>query len=257
MSVEVRIYFDGGSRGNPGPAAGAAYADADGGVETSIYLPHATNNEAEYHGFLLAVNLAKENEYKNVLFLGDSQLVVSQVKGEWKVKSEVLAQLLARAKVGLKSLPSWRIEWIARAENSIADRLANQAMDDGLGIMPFSDEWDMPETNPIRPDIQRLNGLGKKAEFKDIRGLKVGGMDEFSKMSETELSDRIKDLPKLKTAFQERLKVDPVSRGLDTRDQDKLAMNALRWVARGLKSDLAIKKILIDHETAQKFRDKK
>ncbi len=256
MSELIRIFFDGGSRGNPGPASGAAYSPDKGGISLSIFLPHASNNEAEYHGLLLAIRIAKEHGFQNVRFLGDSKLVVCQVTGEWKVKSEALSELHAQAVAQLKSLPRWRIDWIPREENSEADRVANQAMDDAMGIVHFEDE-DEIENPPKRDDIIALNLLGSKADFKALRSLKVGGMDEYSKASPEVLKTLISRYEAYFPQFVARVKATPSAKDLAPKDQEKLAINALRWVARGLKKELAIKKILMDHETAIMMKDKR
>lgn len=257
MTDLVTIYFDGGSRGNPGPAAGAAYSDASGGLTKTHFLPHATNNEAEYWGLILAARIAKENGFQNVLFKGDSKLVVCQVTGEWKVKSAPLGELLALAHAELKSLSRWRIMWIAREENSQADRLANTAMDSSMGIVEVPEEEAELLRENIRPDIAALNQLGKKAGFSDLRKLRVGGMDEYSKASREVLKVLIPSFEGLELAFLARVKADPAAKTLGDVEAQKLTIAALRWVARGLKGELAIRKVLIDHESALKMREAK
>lgn len=257
MTELVTIFFDGGSRGNPGPAAGAAHTVANGGLTKTHFLAHATNNEAEYWGLILAARIAKENGFQNVLFKGDSKLVVSQLTGEWKVKSEVLGGLLAEAKREIASLPRWRIEWIPREENGLADRAANEAMDSSMGIVEVpEDEAELLREN-IRPDIAALNALGKKAGFSDLRKLKVGGMDEYSKANREVLTVLIPSFALLESSFLARVKADPAAKKLGDLEAQKLVMGALRWVARGLKGELAIRKVLIDHENAMKMRDAK
>src|SRR4051812_11625517 len=110
----VKIYFDGGSRGNPGPAAGAAYMDWEGGKERVCFIPSATNNEAEYRGLLMAIELAKEFKVPRVKFLGDSKLVVMQVTGEWQAKHEKMQELRQDVLEELSSIRHWQIEWIPR-----------------------------------------------------------------------------------------------------------------------------------------------
>ena len=257
MTDLVTINFDGGSRGNPGPAAGAAYTSAKGGLSKSQFLPHATNNEAEYRGLLMAIALAKENDFQNVLFLGDSKLVVSQVTGEWKAKHPGMSELLSQVHAQIKSIPRWRISWIARAENAEADRVANEAMDQKLGIVSIPELLEVEERTGLRPDIKKLNDLGAKAGFNDLRRLKVGGMDEYSRSSVDVLKVLLADFHQLEASFLSRLNADPVTKSTSIEAKGKLVINALRWTARGLKADLAIKKIIIDHETGMKMRDKK
>lgn len=257
MADATRIFFDGGSRGNPGPAAGAAFTEAKGGLSKTIYLPHATNNEAEYQGLIAAVQLAREANLPAPFFLGDSKLVVSQVLGEWEAKSPQMAELLARVKVELRQISGWRIAWIPREENSMADRLANEAMDKHLGIVFIPVDEAALAREGLRPDIQKINQLGLKAGFNDLRKLKVGGLDEYSRMDLAKLSEIVTDTEFLLGAFQSRIKSDPAAKSLDDPARLKLSLNALRWTARGLLAELAIRKVLIDHETAMKMRDRK
>ncbi|MEG3437333.1 ACT domain-containing protein [Pannus brasiliensis CCIBt3594] len=127
------LYFDGGSRGNPGIAAGAAVlvlTDRQN-VTVSQYLPRATNNEAEYTGLLIGLEKARELGVKKLKIHGDSQLVINQVKGTWKLKSENLRSLLTRVKKLLTEFEKVELEWIERARNHLADAAANACMDAG------------------------------------------------------------------------------------------------------------------------------
>ncbi|RZA13424.1 MAG: ribonuclease HI family protein [Proteobacteria bacterium] len=256
MSEVVTIYFDGGSRGNPGPASSAAFTAAKGGLQKSLFMPHATNNEAEYRGLILAARLAKEQGFENVRFLGDSQLVVSQVLGEWKVKSPAMGELLAQVHAELKPLPRWTLQWIPRAENAEADRVANETMDEHMGIVaiPIATE---EEREGVRPDISRVNALGSKVGFNDLRQLKVGGLDEFSKCNLEVLAELVPNFVVVQAAFHSRVIADPNTKTLDDTAKNKLVINALRWTARGLKGEFAIRKVLIDNETSMKMRDKR
>jgi ribonuclease HI len=123
---------DGGSRGNPGPAAVAAVAtDPSGEVlaERSKTIGEATNNVAEYRALLLGIDLAKELGADEVEFVGDSLLIVEQVRGKWKVKQEHLRPLHTKVRDALRDLPSWSIRHVKRDENTRADDLLNQALD--------------------------------------------------------------------------------------------------------------------------------
>lgn len=124
--------FDGGSRGNPGPSAGVGIAlDASGAVlaERTRYLPEATNNVAEYHGLLAAIELARELKVKKLRLQGDSELVVKQLKGEYKVKNKNMIPLFIEAIQRLREFESWQVRHIPREENASADELANQVLD--------------------------------------------------------------------------------------------------------------------------------
>ena len=123
---------DGGSRGNPGPAAVAAVVTDTSGeelAERAETIGDATNNVAEYRALLLGIELAKELEAEDVEFVGDSKLIVEQVKGNWKVKQDHLRPLHTRARDALRELPSWSIRHVKRGENERADQLLNDALD--------------------------------------------------------------------------------------------------------------------------------
>ncbi len=129
---KVVINVDGGSRGNPGPAACAAVAtDTDGEelTERSETIGEATNNVAEYRALLLGVELAKDLEAKETEFVADSKLIVEQVKGNWKVKQAHLKPLHAKALKALEGLDSWSIRHVKRDDNERADELLNEALD--------------------------------------------------------------------------------------------------------------------------------
>jgi ribonuclease HI len=126
------VNVDGGSRGNPGPAAVAAVVtDASGEevAERAKTIGEATNNVAEYRALLLGIELAKELDADEVEFVGDSKLIVEQVKGNWKVKQDHLRPLHAKTKDALRGLPNWSIRHVKRGENERADELLNDALD--------------------------------------------------------------------------------------------------------------------------------
>ena len=123
---------DGGSRGNPGPAAIAAVVtDPSGAIlaERAETIGKATNNVAEYRALLLGIDLAKQLGADEVEFVGDSMLIVEQVRGRWKVKQEHLRPLLAEVRDALRDLGNWSIRHVRRGENERADELLNEALD--------------------------------------------------------------------------------------------------------------------------------
>jgi ribonuclease HI len=127
------VNVDGGSRGNPGPAAIAAVvADSDGEIllERSETIGRATNNVAEYRALLLGIELAKELGASEVDLIGDSQLIVRQVRGEYKVKDPNLKTLRAEAVAALEDFDTWTIRDVRRNHNERADELLNEALDD-------------------------------------------------------------------------------------------------------------------------------
>lgn len=136
MSVrEVIVEADGGSRGNPGPAGyGAVVFDADRVAvlaERREALGVTTNNVAEYRGLIAGLEAAAELGARVVAVRMDSKLVVEQMSGRWKIKHAALIPLADRARRLAAGFDSVSYRWIPRAENSHADRLANEAMDDG------------------------------------------------------------------------------------------------------------------------------
>jgi probable phosphoglycerate mutase len=131
---ELVINVDGGARGNPGPAGyGAFVRDGAGNtvVELSEFIGIATNNVAEYRGLLAGLEYAKAQRAQVVKVYSDSELVVKQVKGLYKVKSPDLKPLFDQVLRTAASLPKFSIHHVPRERNSDADRLANLAMDRG------------------------------------------------------------------------------------------------------------------------------
>ena len=127
------VEADGGSRGNPGPAGyGAVVRDADSGevlAERAAGIGRATNNVAEYGGLIAGLTAAVDLDPSEVEVRMDSKLVVEQMSGRWQVKHPAMKPLVAEAKDLVRRLPGVRFRWIPRAQNSHADRLANEAMD--------------------------------------------------------------------------------------------------------------------------------
>ena len=130
--MKVTINVDGGARGNPGAAGIAAVATADDGeilAERSETIGEATNNVAEYRAMLLGIELAGELGADEVELIGDSELIVKQVQGKFKVKQEHLRPLRAQVVEALSGLGSWSIRNVPREENERADELVNEALD--------------------------------------------------------------------------------------------------------------------------------
>lgn len=132
----IIINTDGGARGNPGPA-GAGYVIADDGVvlfEGKAYLgPHQTNNWAEYEAVALALAKAKELGLsgRSLEVRMDSQLVVEQVMGRWKIKEPTLKPQAAKIHALLADgFPRYEFRYVPRAQNKEADRLVNEAIDE-------------------------------------------------------------------------------------------------------------------------------
>jgi ribonuclease HI len=129
----VEIYCDGASRGNPGPAAAGALLTELGSkkvlAEVSQRLGIATNNEAEYAALILALKEARRLGAETVSIKADSQLVIRQLTGQYKVKHPGMKQRHAEAMGLLSGFPGWQASHVPREENSHADALANAALD--------------------------------------------------------------------------------------------------------------------------------
>jgi ribonuclease HI len=128
----VTVNVDGGARGNPGPAAiGVVLRDGSGAVleEVGEKIGEATNNVAEYKALLRGIELAAEQGASEVDLIGDSELVVRQVEGKYKVKNAGIKPLHEAVKRALAEFDSWSIRHVRRADNADADHLVNQALD--------------------------------------------------------------------------------------------------------------------------------
>jgi len=126
------VNFDGGSRGNPGPAAiGAVLTTPGGGLieQRGELIGEATNNVAEYRALLLAIELARAHGAAEVELIGDSELVVKQVRGEYRVKDAGRKPLHAQARQALGGLARWSIRSVRREQNAAADALVNATLD--------------------------------------------------------------------------------------------------------------------------------
>src|ERR1022692_2908421 len=129
-------HSDGGARGNPGPAGyGVVIQDQSGhkGAHLSEYLGHQTNNFAEYQGLIAALEYAIKHGPKALKLISDSELLVRQIKGIYKVKNAVLQDLHGRAKELIAQMEWFSIGHAFREQNQEADQLANDAMDKGMG----------------------------------------------------------------------------------------------------------------------------
>jgi probable phosphoglycerate mutase len=129
-------WCDGGSRGNPGPAGfGAVVLDPQGqtAARLSRFLGVHTNNYAEYQGLLAVLEWALANGVRRLKVVSDSELMVKQLKGQYKVASPALRPLWEEAKKQSRQLEKFEIEHTLRGGNKEADRLANEAMDRGTG----------------------------------------------------------------------------------------------------------------------------
>jgi ribonuclease HI len=129
----MRAFIDGGARGNPGPAGyGVRIENEDGELVAELRgaLGTATNNVAEYHGLIAALSWMVERGHRDADIRSDSELLVKQMRGEYKIKNEGLKPLAARARLLMLELGHVDLRHVRREANQEADRLANLAMDE-------------------------------------------------------------------------------------------------------------------------------
>jgi ribonuclease HI len=132
LTERLVVNVDGGARGNPGPAAIAAVVSTpDGEVLDSRgeEIGTATNNVAEYRALLLGIELARARGASEVELIGDSELIVKQVKGEYRVKDAGLRPLHAQVRAALEGFDRWTIRHVRREHNAAADALVNETLD--------------------------------------------------------------------------------------------------------------------------------
>jgi ribonuclease HI len=181
-SNEILIaHCDGGSRGNPGPAGyGAVIEDQQGRIlaRLSEYLGKRTNNYAEYSALLGVLAWCLENKKSRVRVVADSELMVKQMQGKYKVNSPDLRPLWEEARRRANQLEKFEIQHILRGGNKEADQLANDAMDRGMGRTPAipvnssSKPTSTPRPAPQAPPQQRqvLEGFVKNGVIHLING---------------------------------------------------------------------------------------
>ena len=142
---------DGGSRGNPGPAAyGVVIRDGKGEIVARLkkYIGQNTNNVAEYFGLIAALDYAQTHGVRGLRVESDSELMVKQIRGQYKVKSEELKPLFERAKKMAMTLESFRIDHVYREQNREADALVNQALDETSRTSPSASAANSPKQPP-------------------------------------------------------------------------------------------------------------
>lgn len=133
MKKEIYIiHTDGGARGNPGPAASAAVLyDSNYQIIMSdgVYIGEATNNQAEYKGLLLGLEIAKNSKVENLVIRMDSELIVKQMIGAYKIKDTDLKLLAEKVKKLLNNFTEYKFEHVRREKNKDADALVNKVLD--------------------------------------------------------------------------------------------------------------------------------
>src|ERR1700735_3670736 len=139
-SVWINAHCDGGARGNPGPAGFGALIQDDQGMviaELSEFLGIRTNNYAEYSGLLACLQYALDHHHPRLRVVSDSELMVKQIQGKYKVNSPDLKLLWQEARSRIAKLEAFEISHALRHKNKDADRLANEAMDRGMKRIPI------------------------------------------------------------------------------------------------------------------------
>jgi ribonuclease HI len=188
QSEWITAYCDGGSRGNPGPAGFGVYIQDENGTvvaELSEYLGRKTNNYAEYSGLLAALQFAIDNDHPRLKVISDSELMVKQLKGQYRVNSPELRLLYDEAKRRIAKLQSFQAQHVLREKNKQADRLANLAMDRGTGKSAPDVASRLPPRDPAtakpcvadppKIPIVRLSPT-VKPESRPLRGFVKGGV---------------------------------------------------------------------------------
>jgi probable phosphoglycerate mutase len=176
----ITAYCDGGSRGNPGPSGYGVYIQDEAGktqAELSEFLGKQTNNYAEYSGLLAALNFALEKGHPRLRVVSDSELMVKQIKGQYRVNSPELRPLYDEAKGRIARLEQFRIEHVLRGKNKEADRLANEAMDRGMGRSPAP----VASSSSFRAAVKAVSGAStppkaSAPQSKSLPGLVRGGV---------------------------------------------------------------------------------
>jgi probable phosphoglycerate mutase len=169
VSDAIVAYCDGGSRGNPGPAGFGVYIQDSAGrvlAELSEYLGTRTNNFAEYSALLAALEFAINNGHGSLRVVSDSELMVKQMKGQYRVNSPELRPLYEEARRRVSQLDHFQIQHVLREKNRHADRLANLAMDRGMGRVSAASPAPAPKPEPPPPPAKAVM----------FRGLVKGGV---------------------------------------------------------------------------------
>jgi ribonuclease HI len=167
----LTAFSDGGARGNPGPAGYGVVIQDEAGrkiAALSEYLGHQTNNFAEYQGLIAALEYAVKNGHKALKVVSDSELLVRQIKGIYKVKNAALKDLHARAKELIAQLDWFSIGHVLRGHNQEADKLANAAMDKGMGRKNVGAGVLASPTSA--PERQEFNGIVRSGKIELLDG---------------------------------------------------------------------------------------
>jgi ribonuclease HI len=243
------LFFDGGSRGNPGIAAGAAVIILPTGEREVVtkFFDRATNNDAEYTGLIIGLAKARSMKIDKIIVKGDSNLVVNQVLGKWKINHDRLRQLCLEARELYRQFEKISLTWIPREQNKLADAAVNQCLDTrgkpSLKSLESTIEQTPTKTATTEIDyLQKLISLGDRAKQNDYRKVK-SGRDSFTS----------KNFNQLKAEIPEKIK-EEIDRSWEGNEQ--YLAKVYRWFLRGLPPEMAIQKVIFDAETETKFTGK-
>jgi ribonuclease HI len=156
-TASYRANIDGGSRGNPGPASyGVVIRDPRGEIVAKLkkYIGRSTNNVAEYYGLIAALDYAQQHGIRALQVQSDSELLVRQMRGQYKVKSPELRPLYERARKMAQTFDSFKIDHVYREQNAEADALANEALDETSGKP--SPKLNPSETKQLAPQPRKI-----------------------------------------------------------------------------------------------------
>jgi probable phosphoglycerate mutase len=169
-------FTDGGSRGNPGPSGYGVVIQAENGTildELSEFLGMRTNNVAEYSGMLAALEYALTHGLDRLRIVSDSELMVKQMRGQYRVQSPELRPLYEEAKRRTAKLQAFQIEHVLRGKNKKADELANQAMDRGMRRKSEIKSAIASPSRPVEasvPPVRPLRGIVKEGKISLLEG---------------------------------------------------------------------------------------
>jgi len=225
---KVVVHVDGGSRGNPGPAAVAAVATApDGSLlgERAAYIGEATNNVAEYRAIQLGIELARELGASEVELVNDSQLVARQIGGEYKVKNKGLQPLFTETMAALRALDRWSVRDVRREQNERADQLVNEELDRQAGGGGEPDAGEEPPEAEIEAVLERW---ADAAERRELAFLETLLLPEFT-LTTTDVMTREQYLAMVRDEYTvEDLAFEEVS----VRHYGRFAVALSRWRER-------------------------
>jgi ribonuclease HI len=182
-TAAYRANIDGGSRGNPGPASyGVVIRDPRGEIVAKLkkYIGRSTNNVAEYYGLIAALDYAQQHGIRALQVQSDSELLVRQMRGQYKVKSPELRPLYERARKMAQMLDSFKIDHVYREQNAEADALANEALDETSGRTTAP----KPHANPAKPQPTPARKI--RARFRNGALVPIDPLD-LAEGSEVEL----------------------------------------------------------------------